>query len=52
MDTGGSARIRAGSGDTIRTTVCRWDRWVVVRYHLLTDPFKLKFDRLSTNLII
>jgi hypothetical protein len=40
------------SGGTVRTTVCRCGRRVVVTKWLVIDPFELKFDRLNRNSII
>jgi hypothetical protein len=45
-------RVEVGPDDTVHTTTrcCGW--WAVVRCRLLIGSFKLKFDRLNTNLIV
>jgi hypothetical protein len=49
---GATAYAGAESSGSAGTTTCRWGWWVVVTRQCLIGPFKLKFDRLNTNLTV
>jgi hypothetical protein len=49
---GATAHAGAESSGSDGTTACRWGWWVVVTRQCLIGPFKLKFDRLNTNLTV
>jgi hypothetical protein len=49
---GATIRIGAGPGGSVGTTICHWDRRMVVTRRLLIDLFELKFDYLNTNSIV
>jgi hypothetical protein len=41
---GGTTRVGARSGGSVRPTARHWDRWMIVTRCLLIGPYEFKFD--------